>query len=149
MITQENIDKLNYEEKMKIIKELYNLIISFPENNSDKISLMMLFLKDNSLKILFKICKLLKNIFINTLPAYRLNNFESKQKESKEIKELHNFERNLLKNYLEFINSIKVLDMSLYKKKEYNQFRIILIEIIGDFFEKFYYFNYEDKLYSI
>jgi hypothetical protein len=149
MITQENIDKLNYEEKMKIIKELYNLIISFPESNSDKISLMMLFLKDNSLKILFKVCKLLKNIFINTLPAYRLNNFESKQKESKEIKELHNFERNLLKNYLEFINSIKVLDMSLYKKKEYNQFRIILIEIIGDFFEKFYYFNYEDKLYSI
>ena len=149
MITQENIDNLNTEEKIKTMTELYNLISSFPESNSDKISLMMLFLKDNSLKIMVRAVKLLKNIFINTLPSYRLNEFESKQKESKEIKDLHSFEKNLLNNYLEFINSIKILDMSFYKKKEYNQFRIILIETIGILFEKFYYFNYEDKLYSI
>ncbi len=148
IITQENIDKLNTNEKIATLNNLNKLLISYPDSNTDKIPLMILFMKDNNLKVIIKSIKMLKNIFFNRIPSYRLNEFESKQKESKEIAEIHNNERNLLKSYIEYIDNIKILDKNFYKQTQYDSIRKIFTEILSEFFEKFYYFNYEEKLYS-
>ena len=148
IITQENIDKLNTNEKLATLNNLNKLLISYPDSNTDKIPLMILFMKDNNLKVIIKSIKMLKNIFFNRIPSYRLNEFESKQKESKEVAEIHNNERNLLKSYIEYIDNIKILDKNFYKQTQYDSIRKIFTEILSEFFEKFYYFNYEEKLYS-
>lgn len=148
IITQENIDKLDTNEKIATLDNLNKLLISYPDSNTDKIPLMILFMKDNNLKVIIKSIKMLKNIFLNRIPSYRLNEFESKQKESKEVAEIHNNERNLLKSYIEYIDNIKILDKNFYKQTQYDSIRKIFTEILSEFFEKFYYFNYEEKLYS-
>ena len=148
LITQENIDKLETNEKISTIENLNKLLISYPDSNYDKISLMILFMKDNNLKVIIKSIKMLKNIFLNRIPSFRINEIDSKQKESKEISEIHNNERNLLISYVEYINNIKILDRNFYKQNQYDQIRKIFTEILSEFFEKFYYFNYEEKLYS-
>lgn len=153
MVTLENIDTLQEKEKIKTLLSLYNIVISFPDSNSDKIKLIMLFMKDNSLRIVAKASKYLRNIFMELLPSYRLNDFTNnnnpKVKKSKEVEALQNLEKNLCDSYEEFINCIDILDKSTYKKEGCNAFRELIIEILCDLFSKFYYFNHEDKLYKI
>ena len=84
--TRENIDTLNTKEKLDIMSQLYKILITYPESNSDKFSLMLLFLQDNSLTIISKSAEYLKNIFIECIPLYRINESNSNAKESKEIK---------------------------------------------------------------
>ena len=71
--TQENIDTLNTKEKLDIMNQLYKILISYPESNSDKFSLMLLFLRDNSTLIISKSAEYLKNIFNECIPLYRIN----------------------------------------------------------------------------
>ena len=71
IITQENIDKLNTNEKIATLNNLNKLLISYPDSNTDKIPLMILFMKDNNLKVIIKSIKMLKNIFLNRIPSYR------------------------------------------------------------------------------
>ena len=81
--TRENIDTLNTKEKLDIMSQLYKILITYPESNSDKFSLMLLFLQDNSLTIISKSAEYLKNIFIECIPLYRINESNSNAKESK------------------------------------------------------------------
>ena len=147
--TQENIDKLNTKEKIDIMSKLYNILISYPESNSDKFSLMILFLKDNSITIISKAAEFLKNIFIESIPLYRINESNiATTKESKEVKRMKGQEKNLLINYGLFIDDIKILDQSFNNRKECLELRKKFCEILSELFEKFYYFNYENKLYG-
>ena len=73
MITVDSIDSLSEKEKFDTLLKLYKLVISFPDTNSDKLKLIMLFMKDNSLKVIARTSKYLRNIFIELLPSYRLN----------------------------------------------------------------------------
>ena len=147
--TQENIDKLTTKEKMDIMSKLYDILIAYPESNSDKFSLMILFLKDNSISIISKAAEFLKNIFIESIPLYRINESQNNNsKESKEVKRMKGQEKNLLINYGLFIDDIKILDQSFNNKKECKDLRKKFCEILSELFEKFYYFNYENKLYG-
>ena len=147
--TQENIDKLTTKEKLDIMSKLYDILISYPESNSDKLSLMILFLKDNSITIISKAAEFLKNIFIESIPLYRINESNiATTKESKEVKRMKGQEKNLLINYGLFIDDIKILDQSFNNRKECLELRKKFCEILSELFEKFYYFNYENKLYG-
>ena len=147
--TQENIDKLSPKEKLDIMDKLYKILISYPESNSDKFSLMLIFLKDNSITIISKAAEYLKNIFIESIPLYRINETQNKNiKESKEIKRMKGQEKNLLLNYGQYIDDIKLLDQSFNNKKECLNIRKKFCEFLSELFEKFYYFNYENKLYN-
>ena len=146
--TQENIDKLNTKEKLEIMSQLYKILISYPESNSDKFSLMLLFLKDNSINVILKAAEYLKNIFMESIPLYRINESQNNAKESKEVKRMKGQEKNLLLNYGLFIDDIKLLDQSFNNKKECLDLRKKLCEFLSELFEKFYYFNYEYKLYG-
>ena len=147
--TQENIDKLNTKEKLEIMSELYKILIAYPESNSDKFSLMLLFLKDNSISVILKSAEYLKNIFIESIPLYRINEHQNNNsKESKEVKRMKGQEKNLLLNYGQYIDDIKLLDQSFNNKKECLELRKKFCEFLSELFEKFYYFNYENKLYG-
>ena len=146
MITVDSIDSLSEKEKFDTLLKLYKLVISFPDTNSDKLKLIMLFMKDNSLKVIARTSKYLRNIFIELLPSYRLNDQMNngnnpKVKKSKEVEALQNFEKNLCSTYEEFITSLDVLDKSTYKKENCNTFRELIIDIICELFKKFFYFN--------
>ena len=146
--TQENIDKLNTKEKLEIMSQLYKILISYPESNSDKFSLMLLFLKDNSINVILKAAEYLKNIFMESIPLYRINESQNNAKESKEVKRMKGQEKNLLLNYGLFIDDVKLLDQSFNNKKECLDLRKKFCEFLSELFEKFYYFNYEYKLYG-
>ena len=147
--TQENIDKLNTKEKLELMSKLYKILISYPESNSDKLSLMLLFLKDNSINVIAKAAEFLKNIFIESIPLYRINEHNSNNtKESKEIKRMKSQEKNLLINYGQFLDDVRLLDQSFNNKKECLDLRKKFCEFLSELFEKFYYFNYENKLYG-
>ena len=146
--TQENIDKLNTKEKLEIMSQLYKILISYPESNTDKFSLMLLFLKDNSINVILKAAEYLKNIFLESIPLYRINESQNNSKESKEVKRVKGQEKNLLLNYGQYIDDIKLLDQSFNNKKECLDLRKKFCEFLSELFEKFYYFNYENKLYG-
>ena len=146
--TRENIDTLNTKEKLDIMSQLYKILITYPESNSDKFSLMLLFLQDNSLTIISKSAEYLKNIFIECIPLYRINESNSNAKESKEIKKMHSQEKNILLNYGQYIDNVKILDQSFNNKKECLDLRKKFCQYLSELFEKFYYFNYENKLYG-
>ena len=144
---QENIDKLSSKEKLEAMNQLYKILFSYPESNSDKLSLMLLFLKDNSITVISKAVDYLKNIFIELIPLYRINEFQNtKQKESKEVKRTHSQEKNLLLNYGQFLDDIKLLDQSFNNKKECIEIRKKFCIVLSELFERYYYFNYEQKL---
>ena len=146
--TRENIDTLNTKEKLDIMSQLYKILITYPESNSDKFSLMLLFLQDNSLTIISKSAEYLKNIFIECIPLYRINESNSNAKESKEIKKMRSQEKNILLNYGQYIDNVKILDQSFNNKKECLDLRKKFCQYLSELFEKFYYFNYENKLYG-
>ena len=146
--TRENIDTLNTKEKLDIMSQLYKILITYPESNSDKFSLMLLFLQDNSLTIISKSAEYLKNIFIECIPLYRINESNSNTKESKEIKKMRRQEKNILLNYGQYIDNVKILDQSFNNKKECLDLRKKFCQYLSELFEKFYYFNYENKLYG-
>ena len=149
LFQQENIDKLSTKEKLEAMNQLYKILISYPESNSDKFSLMLVFLKDNSITVISKAVEYLKYIFIESIPLYRINEFQNnKQKESKEVKKTHIQEKNLLLNYGQFIDDVKLLDQSFNNKKECIELRKKFCTVLSELFEKFYYFNYEKKLYG-
>ena len=149
LFQQENIDKLSTKEKLEAMNQLYKILISYPESNSDKFSLMLVFLKDNSITVISKAVEYLKYIFIESIPLYRINEFQNnKQKESKEVKKTHIQEKNLLLNYGQFLDDIKLLDQSFNNKKECIELRKKFCTVLSELFEKFYYFNYEKKLYG-
>ena len=54
MIKAENIDDLDFGSKKKIIIQLQNLIISFPNENYDKIEMLLTFSQDKNVKIIMK-----------------------------------------------------------------------------------------------
>lgn len=146
---QENIDQLSSKEKLEAMSQLYTILISYPDSNSDKFSLMILFLKDNSLAVISKAVEYLKNIFIESIPLYRINEFQNNnKKESKEVKRTHSQEKNLLLNYGQFLDDVKLLDQSFNNKKECVELRKKICLALSELFERFYYFNYEQKLYG-
>ena len=146
---QDNIDQLSPKEKLEAMNQLYTILISFPDSNSDKFSLMLLFLKDNSLAVISKAVEYLKNIFIESIPLYRINEFQNNnKKESKEVKRTHSQEKNLLLNYGQFIDDVKLLDQSFNNKKECVELRKKICIALSELFERFFYFNYEQKLYG-
>ena len=59
------------------MNQLYKILISYPESNSDKFSLMLIFLKDNSIAVISKAIEYLKNIFVECIPLYRINEFQN------------------------------------------------------------------------
>ena len=146
---QDNIEQLSPKEKLEAMNQLYTILISFPDSNSDKFSLMLLFLKDNSLAVISKAVEYLKNIFIESIPLYRINEFQNNnKKESKEVKRTHSQEKNLLLNYGQFIDDVKLLDQSFNNKKECVELRKKICIALSELFERFFYFNYEQKLYG-
>ena len=146
---QENIDKLTPKEKLEAMSQLYKILISYPDSNSDKFSLMLLFLKDSSITVISKAVEYLKNIFIESIPLYRINELQNNsKKESKEVKRTHSQEKNLLLNYGQFLDDVKLLDQSFNNKKECLELRKNICVALSELFERFYYFNYEQKLYG-
>lgn len=159
MIKAENIDDLDYNSKKKIIIQLQNLIISFPNENHDKIEMLLTFLQDNNVKIIMKTMKLLKDLFIDILPSYKIRTDDSDKSQkskmlSKEVDSLHNYEKALLKYYEKFINILDVFTKTFSNVRKSNKESITkmneyTVKTLAELFEKFYYFNDAENLYRI
>lgn len=153
LIKRENLDNLTKENKLEIQKKLYTLIMSYTQQNSDKIELLFIFCEDKSLQVVIQSLKHLRKIFLDIIPNYKIRNLsekEQKSKVSKEVDDIHKFEGNLIKNYQKFINILSIF--SKYKKKN-NEKKVILqkisVKIIADLFQNYYLFNFSNTLYSI
>lgn len=176
LVKSENIDSLDFKSKKEIIMKLFNLIISFPNENYDKIKLLIVFLQDKNIKIVLKTMRLLTKLFIDILPSYRIredldeknNSGAGKNKQvSKEVEKVQSFERNLLKFYEKFLNVLEIFAKTripnLNKPKnnsiidsnkdtEINVLQTLQefsLQIFGELFKKFYLFNFADKLYRV
>lgn len=175
MVRKDNIDALDNESKEKVISEIYNLIISFPEENYDKIDLLLEFLQDKNLKIIMRTMKNLQNLFIDILPSYKIRLDGDNQKKSgnqnksknhqhengtgfsysKEVESLHTYEKNLLKYYEKFINLLSIFlrtfssSKKSASKESISKFLQFIVEILSKLFEKFYLFNHSENIYKI
>ena len=122
MITVDKLDTLDFEKKSFILNKLYNLLISYPEQNSDKFELLLMFLQDNNIKIVIDTFIKLSCFFVDVIPSYRIktncknninqNNNTNKSNNfnySKEVQQLKNFEDNLLNCYKKFLDSAVIL----------------------------------------
>jgi nucleolar complex protein 3 len=159
MVKAENIDELDFKSKKKIVIQLQNLIISFPNENYDKIEMLLTFLQDKNVKIIMKTMKLLKNLFVDILPSYiiRTDDADKSQKSkmlSKEIDTLHNYEKALLRYYEKFINILDVFTKTFSNAKKSNKESIMkmneyTVKTLAELFQKFHYFNNAENLYRI
>lgn len=128
LIKSENIDGLDFKSKKEIISKLFNLIISFPNDNYDKINLLIVFLQDKNIKIVLKTIRLLSKLFIDILPSYKIredldeknNSGAGKNKQvSKDVEKIQTFERCLLKCYEKFINVLEIFAKTSPPKNNY------------------------------
>jgi hypothetical protein len=159
MVKAENIDELDYKSKKKIVFQLKNLIISFPNENYDKIEMLLTFLQDKNVKIILTTMKLLKDLFVDILPSYkiRIDDAENLQKSkmlSKEIDSLQHYEKALLKYYEKFIHILDVFTKTFSNVKKSNKESITkmneyTVKTLAVLFQKFYYFNNSENLYRI
>lgn len=166
MIKSENIDQLDFPEKKEIVQKLFNLIISFPNENFDKINLLIIFLQDKNIKIVLKTMRLLTKLFKDIMPAYKIredldeknNSGAGKNKQiSKEVEKIQTFERSLLKNYEKFINILEIFAKNFTPNIPKNEEKVCIpkvlqefsLKILGELFEKFYLFNLSDKIIKI
>jgi hypothetical protein len=151
MIKPDHLDKLDIDSKKNILDTLFKLLISFPNENSDKFKLLLTFLNDKSAKIILKSIECISSLLFDIIPSYRIRTDESKQKLSKEVGSVVNYERAILGLYEEFINNLKIF-LKAFSKKDNENTKIIrekAVEVIGQLFEKYYYFNFEDELFKI
>ena len=166
IVNTENIDGLDVTSKKEIIMKLFNLIISFPNENYDKINLLLIFLQDKNIKIVLKSMRLLTKLFIDILPSYRIredqylnkpigdninNNGKQPQKLSKEVEKVQSYEKCLLKYYEKFVNILEIFTKNSTpdKKTIFNALQEFSIKILGELIEKFYLFNCSEKIYKI
>ena len=166
MVKSENIDQLDFPSKKEIVQKLFNLIISFPNENFDKINLLIIFLQDKNIKIVLKTMRLLTKLFKDIMPSYKIredldeknNSGAGKNKQiSKEVEKIQTFERGLLKNYEKFINILEIFSKNftpnIIKTKDIVCLPKILqefsLQILSELFEKFYLFNLSDKIIKI
>jgi len=174
LVKSENIDSLDFKSKKEIIMKLFNLIISFPNENYDKIKLLIVFLKDKNIKIVLKTMRLLNKLFIDILPSYKIredldeknNSGAGKNKQiSKEVEKVQSFERNLLKFYEKFLNVLEIfaktpipnlnitnINNESNRDKDKNVFQILQefsFQILTELFKKLYLFNFSDKIYRV
>lgn len=109
LISLNKIQELGSSEKTEVLQKLYNLILSFPEQNHDKINLIFVFLQDNNIHIVSKAFELITNLFIDIIPDYRIKEDLVKDKTkkafnfSKEVEQIRGFEKNIGNSYKQFI----------------------------------------------
>jgi hypothetical protein len=173
LVKSENIDSLDLKSKKEVIIKLFNLIISFPNENYDKIKLLIIFLQDKNIKIVLKTMRLLTKLFIDILPSYKIredldeknNSGAGKNKQvSKEVEKVQTLERNLIKFYEKFLNVLEIFAKTPIPninkpnndnndtKNENNVFQILQefsFQILGELLKKFYLFNFADKIYRV
>jgi len=178
LVKTENIDSLDFKSKKEIILKLFNLILSFPNENYDKIKLLIIFLHDKNIKIVLKTIRLLTRLFIDLLPSYKIRedmdetnkSGSGKNKQiSKEVENLRAFENNLLRFYEKFINVLEIFAKTSirgiesqnsfnkindnHKPEKTNSILQVLQEfsfkVLGELFGKLYLFNCADKIYRI
>jgi len=159
MVKVENIDELDYASKNKIIVQLQHLILSFPNENYDKIEMLLTFLQDNNVKIIMKTMKLLKDLFKDILPSYklRLDSNENPQKSkmlSRDVDNMQNYEKAILRHYEKFVSHLEILTKTFSNMKKSNKDSIVkmneyTVKTLSELFEKFYYFNNAENLYRI
>ncbi len=65
IFTQSNIDLLSSKEKLEVMSKLADILLSYTDSNSDKLSLLLLFLKDQSLLVITKAVVFFEKIFFH------------------------------------------------------------------------------------
>jgi hypothetical protein len=167
LVKKENIDALDKIQKLKVIEELFKLIISFPEENHDKIDLLLEFLQDKNLKIIMKTMKVVRNLFCDLLPSYKIKidqetnsnnkkkNIDGKKSLSKEVQSIQSYEKCLLKYYEKFLGILSIFLKTFSSsnksssKPAISKFLVFTMETVTSLFNKFYLFNLNDILYKI
>lgn len=178
IVKSENIDSLDFKSKKEVIMKLFNLIISFPHENYDKIKLLIVFLQDKNIKIVLKTMRLLTKLFIDILPSYKIredldeknNSGAGKNKQvSKDVEKVQTYERNLLKFYEKFLNVLEIFAKTpipnlakanptnnatnkATEQDKPNIFQILQefsMQVLGELLQKFYLFNFANKIYRV
>ena len=113
LITPDQIQNLQKEEKLEVLNKIYTLILSYPEQNHDKIDLILVFLQDSYIDVVIKAFELITNLFVDILPEYKIRKdkeIPDKQRKSfvfsKEVEQLKGYENNLVEKYRAFIDLI-------------------------------------------
>jgi len=152
LITRENIDTLNFEEKKSLMKQLYNLILSYPNQNYEKIHLLLIFCEDKNIKVIIKALKFLTNLFMDILPAYKIRvqtEVEKQVTKSKEIDNLNNFEKTLLQTYNKLLTIFDLFLKTKERKQKVYDLQVYCISLASKLFQKYYYFNHNDILFKL
>jgi hypothetical protein len=150
LIKTENLDNLDLESRKKTLITLYKLISSFPYDNADKYTLMLVFLQDKNSKVILKAIKLIKQLLDDLVPSYKVRTEQPKEKQSKEVETIRSFELSVLGLYEEFIKNLSVF-IKAFKKdnpsmKTIREFSYL---VISGLFVKYHYFNHSELLYRI
>jgi hypothetical protein len=150
MLNTENLDKLNIQSRKESLSTLFKLVSSFPYDNSDKYSLLLIFLQDKSSKVVLKAIRLIKKLLDDLVPSYKVRDGETTQKQSKEVESIRKFEVGVLKLYEEFIKNLSVF-IKAFKKDNpsTNSIRQHSFLVLSQLLEKFYYFNHVEMIYKI
>ena len=119
VLTTDSLSLLNVTEKINLIGELGNEIISNPENNINIFSELFILCCDDNVLVLSSVLKTLCLIFVDILPMDKIRlptEKEAKMSISKEVSKLQSYEQNLLQYYSKYLD---ILDnfMKLKRKK--------------------------------
>ena len=152
LITRENIDQLDFEQKKTLMKQLYNLILSYPTQNFEKIHLLLLFCEDKNIKVIIKAIKFLTNLFMDILPTYKIRiktESETQVAKSKEIDNLNKYENTLLQTYHKLLSIFDLFLKTKEKKQSVNNLQVYSISLASKLFQKYYYFNDSEFLFKL
>lgn len=111
-----DLKTMSFPEKLTALKELADEILINPERNYQKMDDLFLFTEDaKHFDIVIMALKQLERVFMDIIPSYRIReDFEdeekkSKQKLSKEVQNLRDYEINLIKSYKHYLQIIEKL----------------------------------------
>ena len=123
----QNITKLSTSNKAKVVHKLLDIIISYPEENIDKLGMIFDLLEDDNIKIVDYCVRAIGKILHDVMPTYNLyketlqekeNNLGKGKNLSKFQRSLQNFEVKILEFYGKYISSSEVFLKSDSVSKE-------------------------------
>eukprot|EP00340_Litonotus_pictus_P004215 CAMPEP_0170513950 /NCGR_PEP_ID=MMETSP0209-20121228/524_1 /TAXON_ID=665100 ORGANISM="Litonotus pictus, Strain P1" /NCGR_SAMPLE_ID=MMETSP0209 /ASSEMBLY_ACC=CAM_ASM_000301 /LENGTH=637 /DNA_ID=CAMNT_0010797821 /DNA_START=33 /DNA_END=1946 /DNA_ORIENTATION=- len=156
----QNIQNLTTKNKAKVIHKLIDLIISYPEENIDKLGHIFELLEDNNIKIVDYCFKAIAKVLYDIMPTYNIytNRHQEKGLErgknvSKFQQSLQNFEIKVVDYYSRLITSGEVFlkaspsstNPSGAQLQEMKDLKLTIVKKLGKLFKKYYNISLENN----
>lgn len=147
---EQNIDNLSVKNKAKVVHKLMDLIISYPEENIDKLKLILKLVEDDNTKIVEYCLRAIGRILYDITPTYSISetrfqdkNLSQGQSLSKFQMNLQNFETKIIAYFNDFIATSEVL---LKANQVPESIKLIITQKLGKLLVKFYTYSLENNI---